>query len=278
MTLSGIGPAGSERFALRAHLRTVHGHPCVPGERRRAGAERQRSLPAAVGRSSFGETDDHRSDVLLAAWRRRRHAGGNSRKSARGRRCACCSLLDAFGSQHLSREYVHTRCATPASRWRELRRASTGITIHDASDRSHVRVVVVDGRIGYTGGFGLADYWLGDGHHEDQWRESNVRFAGPAVMELQAAFAAAWAEVDGRADHRSALLPRGGLSGRRHDARGAALHRADDGAARRPSDFSRSRSAARARRCTSRTRTSCRTTIFDGCSSARRAAAWTSAC
>ena len=48
-----------------------------------------------------------------------------------------------------------------------------------------------------TGGFGIADYWLGDGHHEEQWRESNVRFSGPAVMELQSAFAAAWAEATG---------------------------------------------------------------------------------
>jgi len=51
--------------------------------------------------------------------------------------------------------------------------------------------------VGYTGGFGLADYWLGNGHAKDQWRESNVRFEGPAVMELQAAFAAAWVEATG---------------------------------------------------------------------------------
>jgi cardiolipin synthase len=70
-------------------------------------------------------------------------------------------------------------------------------TIHNTADRSHVRVVVVDGRLGYTGGFGLADYWLGDGLHEDQWRESNVRFEGPAVMQLQAAFASGWAEATG---------------------------------------------------------------------------------
>jgi cardiolipin synthase len=51
--------------------------------------------------------------------------------------------------------------------------------------------------VGYTGGFGLADYWLGDGLHEDQWRESNVRFEGPAVMQMEAAFASAWAEATG---------------------------------------------------------------------------------
>jgi cardiolipin synthase len=56
---------------------------------------------------------------------------------------------------------------------------------------------VIDGKIGYTGGFGLADYWLGDGHHDDQWRESNVRFEGPTVAALQAAFASGWAEASG---------------------------------------------------------------------------------
>jgi cardiolipin synthase len=60
-----------------------------------------------------------------------------------------------------------------------------------------VRVVVVDGRVGYTGGFGLADYWLGDGRHPEQWRESNVRFSGPTVAGLQAAFASGWAETTG---------------------------------------------------------------------------------
>ena len=104
-------------------------------------------------------------------------------------------LLDAFGSQKLSREWRQglRSAGVELADLRKLR----WYTIHSASDRSHVRVVVVDGKIGYTGGFGLADYWLGDGHHEEQWRESNVRFEGPAVMQLQAAFAAAWAEATG---------------------------------------------------------------------------------
>lgn len=104
-------------------------------------------------------------------------------------------LLDAFGSQHLSSRWVANLRAAGVEV--AYLRSISWFTVHDAGDRSHVRVVVVDGRIGYTGGFGLADYWLGDGHHDGQWRESNVRFEGPAVMELQAAFAAAWAEATG---------------------------------------------------------------------------------
>jgi len=104
-------------------------------------------------------------------------------------------LIDAFGSQHLSRAWLRSLsdAGVEVAKLRSLR----WFTIHDASDRSHARVVVVDGRVGYTGGFGLADYWLGDGRHAEEWRESNVRFRGPAVMQLQAAFAAAWAEATG---------------------------------------------------------------------------------
>jgi cardiolipin synthase len=68
--------------------------------------------------------------------------------------------------------------------------------------------VVTDGEVGYTGGFGLADYWLGDGKHVDQWRDSNVRFEGPAVMGLQAAFAAAWAECTGELIAGNFFFPR----------------------------------------------------------------------
>src|ERR1043166_3508821 len=104
-------------------------------------------------------------------------------------------LIDAFGSQHLSRAYLKslTDAGVEVGKLRTLR----WFTIANASTRSHVRVVVVDGRVAYTGGFGIADYWLGDGHHDAQWRESNVRFEGPAVMQLQAAFSAAWAEATG---------------------------------------------------------------------------------
>jgi cardiolipin synthase A/B len=104
-------------------------------------------------------------------------------------------LLDAFGSQSLSRDWAD-RLADAGVEVRLLRELRW-FSMHHAAERSHVRVVTVDGRIGYTGGFGLADYWLGNGRQKDQWRESNVRFEGPAVLALQAAFAAGWAEATG---------------------------------------------------------------------------------
>src|SRR5688572_945658 len=104
-------------------------------------------------------------------------------------------LLDAFGSGTLTDEWEEglVKAGVEVAWLRKVR----WYTLHKATQRSHVRVVVVDGRVGYTGGFGLADYWLGDGLHDDQWRETNVRFWGPTVAALQAAFAAGWAETTG---------------------------------------------------------------------------------
>ena len=104
-------------------------------------------------------------------------------------------LRDAFGSQRLTDEYqdslvnagVRVAVFRPP-RWYQLDKAA---------HRSHIRVVVVDGHIGYTGGFGLDDKFLGSGRVDGSWRDTNVRFLGPAVMQLQATFAAGWAEATG---------------------------------------------------------------------------------
>lgn len=104
-------------------------------------------------------------------------------------------LLDAFGSGTLTEEWKGgLREAGVEIGW--LRKVRW-YTLHKASQRSHVRVVVVDGRVGYTGGFGIADYWLGNGRQKEQWRDTNVRFSGPTVAALQATFAAGWAETTG---------------------------------------------------------------------------------
>lgn len=118
-------------------------------------------------------------------------------------------LLDAFGSQSLKKSWAEE--LTKAGVEVRLLRKLKWYSIHNASDRSHARVVVVDGRVGYTGGFGLADYWLGNGREENQWRESNVRFEGPSVLGLQAAFAAAWVETSGELLVDDRFFPRDGF-------------------------------------------------------------------
>jgi len=114
-------------------------------------------------------------------------------------------LLDAFGSASLTADYLQSLrdAGVEVAKFRPV----NWYALEKAYARSHIRVVVVDGRIGYTGGFGMDDKWLGDGLHEDQWRETNVRFTGPAVKQLQATFAKGWAEATGELLTGPALFP-----------------------------------------------------------------------
>jgi cardiolipin synthase len=63
--------------------------------------------------------------------------------------------------------------------------------------RNHRRVLVIDGRVGFTGGYGIKDTWLGDGRTEGHWRETNARLEGPIVKYLQTAFTESWLETTG---------------------------------------------------------------------------------
>lgn len=70
-------------------------------------------------------------------------------------------------------------------------------TFYKLQQRMHIRSVVIDGNTAWTGGFGLADEWRGCGRAPEEWRDTNVRFCGPAVDQLQASFVANWAEATG---------------------------------------------------------------------------------
>jgi cardiolipin synthase len=63
--------------------------------------------------------------------------------------------------------------------------------------RSHRRVLVIDGRIGFTGGYGISEAWTGNGRTQGHWRDTNARIEGPVVRFLQAAFAESWLETTG---------------------------------------------------------------------------------
>lgn len=104
-------------------------------------------------------------------------------------------LLDAVGAHRIGKSYVQRLRAAGAkvARYRPLRFK----TLYKFQQRMHMRAVIIDGRIGFTGGFGIADTWLGDGRHSGQWRDTNVRLEGPAAMQLQVAFSNNWAEATG---------------------------------------------------------------------------------
>jgi cardiolipin synthase len=63
-----------------------------------------------------------------------------------------------------------------------------------SNHRCHRKVCIVDGRIGFTGGVGIAQEWCGDARDETEWRDTHLRVEGPAVDGLQSAFIQDWAE------------------------------------------------------------------------------------
>jgi cardiolipin synthase len=104
-------------------------------------------------------------------------------------------LLDAFGSMKMPAALIHeleqSGCRVamfrPVSPW----------TLDSANHRNHRRILVVDGRLGFTGGSGASSKWMGDGRQKGQWRETDIRVEGPAVNDLQGAFAENWMEATG---------------------------------------------------------------------------------
>jgi cardiolipin synthase len=74
--------------------------------------------------------------------------------------------------------------------------------------RSHRRILVIDGRVGFTGGYGIADTWRGDGRTDKHWRDTNARLEGPVVKFLQASFAESWLEATAVALGGEGYFPR----------------------------------------------------------------------
>jgi cardiolipin synthase len=75
------------------------------------------------------------------------------------------------------------------------------------NNRTHRKLLVVDGRIGFTGGVGIADQWQGRARSPEEWRESHFRIEGPAVAQFQAAFNDNWIKVTGEVLNGAAYFP-----------------------------------------------------------------------
>ena len=63
--------------------------------------------------------------------------------------------------------------------------------------RTHRKVLICDGQVGFTGGVGIAEEWTGDARGPEEWRDTHVRVVGPAVASLRSAFATNWHEASG---------------------------------------------------------------------------------
>jgi cardiolipin synthase A/B len=114
-------------------------------------------------------------------------------------------LFDAVGSGRIDNDYVEQMKRAGVSvqtynplRWNNLARLN---------NRTHRKLLVVDGRIGFTGGVGIADQWSGDAQDPEHWRDTHFRLEGPAAGQMQAAFMENWIEVTGEVLHGEQYFP-----------------------------------------------------------------------
>ncbi len=64
--------------------------------------------------------------------------------------------------------------------------------------RSHRKLLIIDGKVGFTGGVCIDDTWLGDAEHAGAWRDTQARVEGPVVRQMQAVFATNWLQTTSR--------------------------------------------------------------------------------
>jgi cardiolipin synthase A/B len=104
-------------------------------------------------------------------------------------------LLDGFGTLNMPADYVSLmkNSGCHVAYFRPLGSPA----FRKYTNRNHRRILVVDGRVGFTGGSGVSRKWMGNGRVEGHWRDTDVRVEGPVVDYLQAAFAENWLEATG---------------------------------------------------------------------------------
>jgi len=115
-------------------------------------------------------------------------------------------LLDAFGTLSMPRDYAEmmTRSGCHVAYFRPLAQ----YIFRRYNNRNHRRILVVDGRVAFTGGSGVSRKWMGNGRTEHHWRDTDVRVEGPIVEYLQAAFVENWLEATGMVLGGEAYFPR----------------------------------------------------------------------
>ncbi|HYH91186.1 MAG TPA: phospholipase D-like domain-containing protein, partial [Solirubrobacteraceae bacterium] len=117
----------------------------------------------------------------------------------------CNVLIDAVGGMKLERELIDRmeEAGVRVVRFRPIK----PYAMKRVGNRTHRKILVADGRIGLTGGVGIAEEWTGDAQDPDHWRDTHVRVCGPVVRSLFGAFAENWLEATGEVLAGDGYLP-----------------------------------------------------------------------
>jgi cardiolipin synthase len=122
-------------------------------------------------------------------------------------------LLDWVGSKQLDQSAIERmiEAGVDVEKYRPLR----WYNLSRVNSRTHRKILVVDGKLGFIGGVGVADLWLGHAQDPEHWRDTHFQVEGPVVAHLQAAFADNWtkthADVLNEADYFPELSKAGEL-------------------------------------------------------------------
>lgn len=114
-------------------------------------------------------------------------------------------LLDWVGSGKIEKVFLDRmeKAGVQIERYRPLR----WYTLARLNHRTHRKLLVIDGQIGFTGGVGIGDVWLGHAQDEDHWRETHFRLVGPAVAQMQATFMDNWLKTREEVLHGEEYFP-----------------------------------------------------------------------
>jgi cardiolipin synthase len=114
-------------------------------------------------------------------------------------------VLDWVGSGKMNQSLIEEmkQAGIEVVRYHPLRWYSLG----RLNNRTHRKLLIVDGKVGFTGGVGIADQWLGDAQDAEHWRDSHFRLEGPAVAQMQAAFMDNWMETCSEVLHGEEYFP-----------------------------------------------------------------------
>lgn len=120
-------------------------------------------------------------------------------------------ILDWQGTQKMDRDSLKLMedAGVEVAKYNSLKPLQPGFWYRPMriNNRTHRKLLIVDGKIGFTGGVGIADEW--DGHAQDpkHWRDNHYRIEGPVVGELQAAFLDNWLRTNGSVLHGNDYFP-----------------------------------------------------------------------
>lgn len=115
-------------------------------------------------------------------------------------------LVDASGGHKMDDdlEKLMQQSGVRLARFHPIRFSNLG----RLNNRDHRKIMIIDGRIGYIGGYGIAQEWTGNGQDKDHWRDTGLRVSGPIVNRLQSAFCENWVEETGEIPAGDKYFPR----------------------------------------------------------------------